>query len=58
MASISAQRSNPTIAKVIEKMVSAGKPRKVARVAAMRKMLITIDAMVRDDRPWDPGVGG
>jgi len=58
MASISAQRTNPTIAKVIEKMVSAGKPKKVARVAAMRKMLITIDAMVRDDRPWDPDVGG
>jgi transposase len=57
MASISAQRLNPVIAQVIEKLVSAGKPRKVTRVAAMRKMLITIDAMVRDDRPWNPDIG-
>jgi transposase len=54
VASISAQQANPTIRYTIERLVSAGKPRKVARVAAMRKMLITIDAMVRDDRLWSP----
>ena len=54
MASISAQRHNPDIGRVISRLLADGKPKKVARVAAMRKMLLTLDAMVRADREWEP----
>ena len=32
----------------------AGKAIKVAQVAAMRKLLLILNAMVRDNRRWDP----
>jgi transposase len=54
MSSISAQKHNPEIESLISRMQAAGKPKRVARVAAMRKMLITLDALVRDDREWEP----
>ncbi len=35
-----------------EKLVAAGKPKEVAIVACMRKLLIILNAMVRTGRPW------
>lgn len=54
MASISATRTNPDMAAYYGRLVLAGKPRMVARVATMRKMLIALNAMVRDGREWSP----
>ncbi|HEX9461115.1 MAG TPA: IS110 family transposase, partial [Alphaproteobacteria bacterium] len=34
------------------RLVAAGKAAKVATVALMRKMLVTLNAMVRDHQPW------
>ena len=48
MATMVACRFNPTIKAFYARLVAAGKPKKVALVAAMRKLLTIINAMVRD----------
>ncbi len=55
MAAIVAMRHNPVIRACYERLVSAGKPRKVAIVACMRKLLIILNAMVITGRPWKEG---
>ena len=52
MATLVATRCNPTIAAFYQRLVARGKPRKLALVAAMRKLLIMLNSMVRDQRPW------
>jgi transposase len=54
MAILSAVRYNDPIRKFYQKLLEAGKAIKVAQVAAMRKLLVTLNAMVRDNRPWNP----
>jgi transposase len=34
--------------------LGTGKPKRVALIAAMRKLGIMLNAMVRDGRPWQP----
>jgi transposase len=53
MATLSAMRYNPAIAATYQRLIAAGKPKKVAMVACMRKLLITLNAMMRDGTPWD-----
>ena len=36
-----------------ERLLAAGKPKKVAIVACMRKLLIIMNAMVKTGRPWN-----
>lgn len=52
MAAIVAMRHNAVIRACYERLVSAGKPKKVAIVACMRKLLIILNAMVRTGTPW------
>ena len=52
MGALSASRHNPVIRTLYERLLQAGKPPKVAITACMRKMLIILNAMVRDGRPW------
>ena len=54
MSALVASRCNPVIKAVYERLVSAGKPPKVALVACMRKLLVILNAMVRDGTPWNP----
>ena len=54
MAILTAVRYNEPIRKFYRKLREAGKAIKVAQVAAMRKLLVILNAMVRDNRPWDP----
>lgn len=54
MAALVASRHNPVIKAFYEKLIEKGKPKKVALVACMRKMLIIVNAMVRDNRTWEP----
>jgi transposase len=54
MAIRSAVRYNPPIRALYHRLRDAGKAVKVAQVAAMRKLLTILNAMVRDNRPWDP----
>jgi transposase len=54
MATLSATRCNPQIRPFYQRMIAAGKPKKVALVACMRKLLLIMHAMVRDNTPWRP----
>ena len=53
MATLSAIRHNATLKAFYERLVAAGKPKKVALVAAMRKLLTILNAMLRDQAMWD-----
>jgi transposase len=53
MATISALTHNPVLRSHYQRLLAAGKPKKVAIVACMRKMLTILNAMVRDGAPWD-----
>ena len=53
MAAIVAMRHNPVIRSFYERLVAAGKPKKVAIVACMRKLLTILNAMLRDQAIWN-----
>ena len=53
MATVTAVRFNKVIAEFYQRLLSRGKPRKVAIVACMRKLLTILNAMVRDNAPWN-----
>ncbi len=53
MAALVAMRRNPAIKAFAERL--AGKPGKVRLVACMRKLIVTLNAMVRDRAQWQPG---
>ena len=52
MATLVATRHNPVIRAFYHRLLAAGKPKKVALVACMRKLLTILNAMIRDQRPW------
>jgi transposase len=54
MAAVTAARCNPTLHAFYERLVSAGKAPKLALTAVMRKLLIALNAMLRDRKPWAP----
>ena len=56
MAALVATRHNEVIARFYNRLLAAGKPKKVALVACMRKLLVILNAMVRTNKPWDPGL--
>jgi transposase len=53
MAALVASRHNPVIKVFYQRLLAAGKPKKVALVACMRKLLTILNAMVRSGKPWD-----
>jgi transposase len=54
MATLVAVRHNPTLKTFYRRLRDTGKRPKVALVAAMRKLLSILNALVRDNRPWQP----
>ena len=52
----SATKYNPVIRPFYERLRARGKSAKVAQVAAMRKLLVILNAMIRDHRDWDPNI--
>jgi len=52
MGALVATRHNPQIKEFYERLLGAGKPRKVALVACMRKLLIILNAMLKNRTPW------
>lgn len=52
MAALVASKHNPVLKEFYERLVSAGKPKKVALVACMRKLLAILNAVMRDRAPW------
>jgi len=56
IAARAAVRSEGPLRLFYERLLSRGKPKKAALSAVARKLLTAINAMVRDDRPWDPAL--
>jgi transposase len=52
MAALVAVRHNPTLRAFFLRLVAAGKAKKLAVTAAMRKLLVILNAMLRDGQPW------
>lgn len=54
MATVCAVRFNPVLNAFYSRLLQHGKPKKVALVACMRKLLTFLNAMIRDSRAWTP----
>jgi transposase len=52
MGALIASRYNPQIKEFYERLLAAGKPKKVALVACMRKLLTILNAVMRERTPW------
>lgn len=54
MAAVTAVRYNSVIRSFYQRLREKGKPFKVALTACMRKIIVILNAMVRDMNHWDP----
>jgi transposase len=54
MGAMTARRFNPTLKAFFDRLVAAGKPRMVALIAVARKLLTILNAILRDQKPWQP----
>ena len=52
MATLTAIRYNPVIRKSCRHLCAVGKPKKVALIAAVRKLLTILNAMIKAQKPW------
>lgn len=52
MATLTAIRCNPVIIEYYRRLLKAGKPTMVAMVACMRKLLVTLNAMLKTKTQW------
>ncbi len=52
MSTLVAIRHNPVIRTFYERLLAKGKLKKVALVACMRKLLVILNAMIRDNKSW------
>ncbi len=52
MAAVTAARCNPVFRKFYVRLLAVGKPKKVALVACMRKLLVTLNSMLRHGTLW------
>jgi transposase len=52
MAALVASRHNPALADFYRRLVQAGKAKKAALTAVMRKLLTILNAILRDKTPW------
>ena len=53
IAALVAMRHTPVIKDFYVRLIAAGKPKKVAIVACMRKLLTILNAMLRDQAMWN-----
>ena len=56
MAALVATRHNPVLRLFYERLLAAGKPKKVALVAAMRKLLGMLNAIAKRRSSWNPAL--
>jgi transposase len=54
MAALTAIRRRSPFRAFYDRLTTRGRPKKVALVAVMRKLLVTLNAIVRDRTPWRP----
>lgn len=53
VAMMSAIQSNPVFKVTYQRLVAAGKPKKVALIACIRKMVVILNSMLRDGTMWE-----
>lgn len=53
MAMMSAIQSNPVFKETYQRLVAAGKPKKVAIIACIRKMVVILNSMLKDGVMWE-----
>jgi transposase len=53
MAALVASRHNPVIRAFYQRLLSAGKPKKLALIACMRKLLVILNAMLKNRTHWN-----
>lgn len=56
MAALVATKHNPVIRAFYQKLLGAGKAKKVALVACMRKLLVILNAMIKSKEHWNPSL--
>jgi transposase len=54
IAAMVASRHNPPLKAFYQRLLAAGKPRKLALIALARKLLTILNAILRDKKPWQP----
>ncbi len=54
MAARAAVRCDPHMAAFRQRLLAAGKPKQVALIAVDRKLIVALNAMIRDNRTWIP----
>ncbi len=54
MAALVGVRHNPVLRAFYAALLARGKPKKVALVACMHKLLTILHAVLRDHTPWQP----
>ena len=54
MAARSAVRCDPHLGAFRARLLAAGKPKQVALIAVARNLLVALNSMIRDRRPWIP----
>jgi transposase len=52
MGALVAKKHNPLLKAFFDRLVAAGKPKMVALIAVARKLLTILNAIIRDNRPW------
>lgn len=52
MGALVAARFNPTLKAFRDRLIAAGKPKLVALIATARKLLVILNAVLRDAKPW------
>jgi len=52
MGAMTAARRNPQLKAFHTRLIAAGKPKMVALIAVARKLLTILNAIIRDNRPW------
>jgi|SRR5215510_2310494 len=56
MATLTATRCNPVIKSFYQRLIARHKPKKVALIACMRKLLTIVNALVRQNKLWNVSV--
>jgi transposase len=54
IAAMVAARHNPPLKTFYQRLIAAGKPKKLALIAVARKLLTILNAILRDKKPWQP----
>ena len=56
MPALVACRHNPDLKRKYDQMVANGKPKKVAIIAIMRKIIVLANSLIKQDRSWTPNL--